>query len=160
MNAVANNPAGAVPAKFPSLEWFQNLADLMNGNRARAEQLGYVDCIARFTVTRDGKPLFCAQITFDEFEVLAVTRGTARNADKADFELKGELADWAEMIDNIRDGGGKPDLEHTLNRLSHIGTPFLLVQDDPMRRDMYFRYNQSLQEFFNASAQFETLYDQ
>jgi len=158
MTALAKPSEEILPAKFPSQEWFQNLAALMNANRARAEQLGYVDCVARFTVTRDGQSLFSAQITFEEFDVTDVTRGTTKNAGKADFELVGDLAAWKEMIDNIRMGNGRPDLEHTLNRLSHMGTPFSLQQDDPMRRDMYFRYNQSLQEFFNLSSKFETHY--
>lgn len=159
MSAVVKSIDEVIPAKFPSLEWFQNLAALMNANRARAEQLGYVDCVARFTVTQDTKLLLSAQVTFEEFEVLDVSEGTRKNAAKADFELTGDLADWTEMIENISAGNGKPDLEHTLNRLSHMGTPFLLVQDDPMRRDMYFRFNQSLQEFFNASAQFTSLFE-
>jgi hypothetical protein len=31
-----------------------------------------------------------------------------------------------------------------------------LVADDPLQADLYFRYNQSLQEFVNASAAFPT----
>jgi hypothetical protein len=60
------------------------------------------------------------------------------------------------MIESIAAGRGRPDLEHTLNRLSHAGTPFFLRSDDVLRGDLYFRFNQSLQEFVNASAQFET----
>ena len=35
---------------FPSLEWFERLAQLMGQNRARNEHLGYIDCVAIFTV--------------------------------------------------------------------------------------------------------------
>jgi hypothetical protein len=33
-----------------------------------------------------------------------------------------------------------------------------VVADDPLRRDLFFRYNQSLQEFVNASATFTTAF--
>ena len=64
------------------------------------------------------------------------------------------------MIENIARGGGRPDLTHTLNYLSHMGEPIAVRSDDTMRRDMYFRYNQSLQEFVNASAQIATVFDE
>ena len=70
--------------------------------------------------------------------------------------LEATLATWREMIENIAAGGGRPDLTHTLNYLSHPGTPIRLVADDPLKADLYFRYNQSLQEFVNASASFPT----
>lgn len=63
------------------------------------------------------------------------------------------------MIGSIAAGHGRPDLEHTLNRLSHMGTPMQLIGDDVLKTDLYFRYAQSLQEFFNASARFETRFD-
>jgi hypothetical protein len=39
-----------------------------------------------------------------------------------------------------------------------MGAPMGLRGDDPLRRDLYFRYNQSLQEFVNASAGFRTVF--
>jgi len=144
-------PETLPPATFPSLEWFQNLAAVWNANRVQAEHLGYIDCVARFTIGE-----FAAQVTFEEFEVMNVETGSEENADAADFNLVGETPDWQEMIENIAAGDGQPDLEHTLNRLSHMGTPFNLIQDDPLRRDYYFRYSQSLQAFFNLSAKFES----
>ena len=143
-------------ARFPSVGWFQNLAELMNANRARQEQLGYVDCVAGFRVDDAN---FEVHITFDEFEVTDVSEATSQDADRADFVLVASLATWREMIENIARGNGQPDLEHTLNRLSHMGTPISVVQDDQLRKDMYFRFNQSFQEFFNASAQFDTTFD-
>lgn len=154
----ANDSSDLSAAEFPSLEWFQNLAVLMNSNRSRQEQLGYVDCTARFTISRQGKSPFSVQITFEEFEAIDVAKGTKSNARQADFELIGDFGGWKEMIENIAQGEGAPDLEHSLNRLSHMGTPLLLVQEDPIRKDMYFRFNQSLQEFFNASAKFDTTF--
>lgn len=145
---------------FPSVAWFQRLADLMNADRARQEQLGYVDCVAEFTILNggdDGQPL-SIQVTFEEFEAIDVRQAKPDDAPRADFSLDAKLATWQEMIESIAAGNGRPDLEHTLNRLSHAGTPISLRSDDALRRDMYFRYNQSFQEFFNASARFRTVF--
>jgi hypothetical protein len=148
--------SAAVP--FPSVAWFSRLADLMNADRNRQIQLGYVDCVARFTVLKggpDGRD-WSADVTFEEFGVTDVREPKADEAGRADFALEADLATWREMIENVAAGQGRPDLEHTLNRLSHTGTPIFLRSDDVLRADLYFRFNQSLQEFVNASARFAT----
>lgn len=142
---------------FPSVEWFQRLAELMNANRARQEQLGYVDCIVQFTVSDGpgGRP-WSVQVTFEEFSVTDVRAVGPGDAARADFRLEATAATWHDMIASIARGNGRPDLDHTLNRLSHFGTPMRVVSDDVLKTDLYFRYNQSLQEFVNASAAFRT----
>jgi hypothetical protein len=142
---------------FPSVDWFRRLAELMNANRVRQEQLGYVDCVVGFTVTDgpNGAP-WTVEVTFEEFaatDVRAVPPGTPS---QADFRLEASAATWRDMIESIARGHGRPALEHTLNRLSHFGTPMRVVSEDVLKTDLYFRYNQSLQEFVNASAAFPT----
>ena len=159
MNAVVDTVA-VDAVNFPSQAWFERLARLMNENRARQEQLGYVDCIAQFTVldgAPDGGPL-AYRVSFEEFEALGVEEVATQALGSADFALEGSLTTWREMIENIAAGEGRPDLDHSLNRLSHMGTPMRLVYDDPIRMDCYFRFNQSLQEFVNASARFKTTF--
>jgi hypothetical protein len=148
--------SAAVP--FPSVAWFSRLAERMNADRNRQIQLGYVDCVARFTVLKggpDGRD-WSADVSFEEFGVKDVREPGPGESARADFALEADLATWREMIESIAAGGGRPDLEHTLNRLSHTGTPMFLRSDDVLRSDLYFRFNQSLQEFVNASAQFTT----
>jgi hypothetical protein len=148
--------SAAIP--FPSVAWFARLGELMTANRTRQIQLGYVDCVARFTVLKggpDGRD-WSADVTFEEFGVTDVREPAPGESARADFALEADLPTWREMIESIVAGGGRPDLEHTLNRLSHAGTPISLRSDDVLRADMYFRFNQSLQEFVNASAQFAT----
>ena len=149
-----------VAIAFPSIEWFHELARLMRENRAIHEHLGFIDCVARFTVL-DGGPAgkpWSAIVAFEEFEAVEVTEDRGGNDERADFTLEASLASWHEMIANIAQGRGRPDLTHTINYLSHMGTPFRLLSDDPLRRDLFFRYNQSLQEFFNASAGLRTIF--
>ena len=136
---------------FPSTAWFQRLADHMNAHRARQEQLGYVDCVAEFRVT--GGP--AVQVTFEEFAAVDVRPA---EPGRADFALEASRDTWRAMIESIARGGGRPELTQTLNHLSHPGTPMRLVADDPLKADLYFRYNQSLQEFVNASAGVRTVF--
>ena len=52
---------------FPSSEWFERLAQLMKLNRTLHEHLGYIDCVAQFTVLDGGpggKP-WSVQVTFE-----------------------------------------------------------------------------------------------
>lgn len=145
---------------FPSVEWFKQLAKLMNTNRARQEQLGYVDCVATFSVGDDsnGATPRHFQVTFEEFEAIGVKEVSSEEVVSADFALVASTETWSEMIRSIAEGGGQPDLDHSLNRLSHMGTPMKLNAPDPLKADLYFRYNQSLQEFFDASAGFTTVF--
>lgn len=141
---------------FPSLHWFLALAELMNENRALHEHLGFVDCIAEFAVD-DGGPhgeTVAYQVTFEEF--CAVDVRPATEPARADFRVSGPLWAWQMMISSIAQHGGRPALDCTLNHLTHLGEPLRVTSTDPLRRDLYFRYNQSLQEFFNASARIVT----
>jgi hypothetical protein len=151
---------------FPSSEWFERLAQLMKLNRTLHEHLGYIDCVAQFTVIDGGlggKP-WSVQVTFEEFDATDVREAGPREAGqndvaRADFTLEASLATWREMIEVIARGRGRPDLTHTLNYLSHPGTPIRVWSEDPLRKDLFFRYNQSIQEFINASAGFRTIFE-
>jgi hypothetical protein len=124
----------------------------MNANRAR--QLGFVDCVAEFAIT---EPAPCrVQVTFGEFSATDVR--LADDGGRADFVLEAPMAIWRAMIESIAAGRGRPGLEQTLNYLTHMGAPMAVRAADPLRRDLYFRYNQSLQEFVNASAAFRTTF--
>jgi len=134
---------------FPAPGWFEALAGLMNANRARQEQLGYIDCTVVFTVSdgsTDKLPRHF-QVTFEEFSALEVREVDAALALQADFALEASFATWRAMIESIAAGGGRPALNQT---------PMTLVAADPIRSDLYYRYNQSLQEFINASCVFDT----
>jgi hypothetical protein len=145
---------------FPSVEWFERLALLMKADRARHEHLGFIDCVAIFTVLDGGLrgKAWSAQVTFEEFEATDVREASADDLARADFRMDATMATWREMIESIARGHGRPDLTHTLNYLSHTGEPLRVWSDDPLRKDLFFRYNQSLQEFINASGTFQTIF--
>lgn len=139
---------------FPSLRWFERLGEEMHHDRTRHEHLGDVDCVAEFRILDAGGRPRSIQVRFEEFDVVDVRDAT--DPLRADFVVEGSLATWREMIENIAAHGGRPDLHHTLNYLTLPATPMRVTSDCPVRRDLFFRFNQSLQEFVNASAAFHT----
>jgi hypothetical protein len=132
----------------------------MNEDRALHEHLGDVECVAQFTVTDVGpaKSPWSVQVTFDGFEVSDIREVGPEALERADFVVETSLSVWRTMINGIRAGKGRPPLDQTLNFLSLPGVPIRVWSPDTVRRDMFFRFNQSLQEFFNASHRFSTAY--
>ncbi|HEY4408777.1 MAG TPA: hypothetical protein VGO87_02770 [Acidimicrobiia bacterium] len=154
-------PASATATlDFPSVEWFERLGQLMEEYRARHEHIGPIDCLTQFTVLDpegEGRDRHF-QITFELYSAISVREVIEEESSKADFIMETDTQVWQEMIENIRDNAGRPDLEHSLNRLSLPGTPIRVWAEDPLGRDMFFRFNQSLQEFVNASVHVPTRY--
>lgn len=148
------------PLTFPSVEWFTRLAELMETRRDRHEHIGPIDCVAQFTVFEcpPSGDSWHVQVTFEDFSVVEVREVTEEESASADFILETDYDVWQEMFTNIAENGGRPDLEHSLNKLSLPGVPIRLWSTDPLARDLFFRYNQSLQEFVNASAEINTVY--
>ena len=73
--------------------------------------------------------------------------------------LEGEYAAWKEMVENIRQHG-HADRTHTLNYLTLPDWPLRLApldeSQDQLDVDRFYRYNESLQEFFNEAAAVDT----
>jgi len=145
---------------FPSVEWFTRLGELMEENRAVHEHVGEIDCSCVWTVfDADGQGTDRHfQTTFALYSLVDAREVTEEERVKANFILETDVWVWKEMLDSIAEGGGRPDLEHSLNRLSLPGVPIRLWAEDPLDRDMFFRFNGSLQEFVNASVHIPTTY--
>jgi hypothetical protein len=145
---------------FPSIEWFVRLGELMEENRAVHEHIGEIDCSCVWTVfDADGQETDRHfQTTFELFSLIDVREVSEEERVKANFILETDVYVWKEMLENIAENGGRPDLEHSLNRLSLPGVPIRLWAEDPLDRDMFFRFNGNLQEFVNESAKIPTAY--
>ncbi len=148
------------PLVFPSVEWFTRLGELMDERRDRHVRIGPIDCLAQFTMFEcpPSGDSWHVQIRFEDFSVVEVREVAEEESADADFILETDLEVWQEMFRSIADGGGRPDLEHSLNKLSLPGVPMRLWSNDPLARDLFFRFNQSLQEFVNASSEINTVY--
>lgn len=153
---MANAPDVGPALPFPSVAWFQALATRSVADRAAWRKLGTVDCVAEFVVLdAPGGPVRI-QVTFDEFDIPDIRAVGPDEAERADFSLEASLATWRDMIENIQANNGRPDLSHSLNYLSLPGVPIYVRQDDPVRKDCFYRFNQSLQVFVNQCAQVAT----
>lgn len=143
---------------FPSVQWFEALGQLMHEQRDHFAKIGDMDCTMQLTLYDagpDGQPWRC-QVEFEGTDVVDVREVGEDDEERADFVLETDLDTWREMVDNIVANRGRPDLDHTLNRLSLPGVPIRLWGVDPVRRDAYYRFNQSLQHYINNAAALRT----
>ncbi len=141
--------------RFPSVEWFEETASRAAADRERARRLGYVDSLVGVSV-EDATGARGYVLEFAGYGVRKVREATSPE-EVADFTIAGPSAAWHEMIENIRANGGA-DLQHTLNRLTMAGTPLRVIAADQLKQDLFFRFNQSLQAFFDAARSVPTKY--
>lgn len=134
---------------FPSVEWFRAVADLVNQDEAY-RKLGTCDAKVGVQV---GERTFV--LTFEAFEVTDVHETTDPAAEDLDFTLVLPPEKWQEMIENIKQHG-RADLEHTLNSIDLATPEEFAKSDDYYRRDLFYRFNQSFQHFFDSSARIDT----
>ena len=142
---------------FPSTQWFEALARRMERNADAFRSLGSVDCTMIVKVDAPGGTELY-EIVFEGFAARSV-RPLARLADAAaeHFVLEASLDTWRDMIENIRANGG-PDLTHTLNNLTFPDDPMRVSGPDQLEVDAFYRYNESLQRYFNGAADLATRY--
>ena len=140
-------------AVFPSVDWFDEVRSLFNDDdRYRGAGGGYCNCVAGFKIA--GRVFV---LTFDGVECSAATEADEGSLDDVDFYLEMPMQDWRDMVANIAANNGA-DLHHTLNTLDLDRADGLATSKhgDQVREDLFFRYNQTLQFFFDASARVET----
>ena len=135
---------------FPSVEWLQALADLANEDED-FRKIGRLDAVVGLRVGDSGYRL--------AFEVLTcsdVREASETELREADFVIDMPPEMWQAMIDDIR-ANGRATGDHTLNSLD-------LSMEEPIHRnergdgyraDKFFRYNPSLQRFFDNVARLD-----
>lgn len=144
--------------KFPSTQWFEALQAQADQKPEQFKKLGFFDANVGIIVEpqNGGSPAGFV-LEFKGYGCKNVAE-TAEPKKHADFVLTGSHDAWQEMIENIR-ANGEADLGHTLNVLTLPGVPLKIEAEDQLKEDLFFRYNQSLQEFFNGAAGIETEFD-
>lgn len=138
---------------FPSVEWFDAVREVYNGDDAyRGAGGGMCDALVGVKV---GERLF--KLVFEGFECSGASEIDEAGLEETDFYLDLSAEEWREMIANISQNGAA-DLDHTLNTLDLTLDDGLAhsATGDQYRQDMFFRYNQTFQFFFDASARVET----
>lgn len=134
---------------FPSVEWFNAVKDLVNAD-PNFRQLGTVDTV---TGVKVGNKIY--EITFEAFECTGVREVNENALRDMDFWMEQSYDAWKDMLENIKKNGAA-DLSHTLNTIDLSAPEGFARSHDGYRRDAFYRFNQSLQDFFNASAKIDT----
>ncbi|MEX2238844.1 MAG: hypothetical protein WEB00_15070 [Dehalococcoidia bacterium] len=136
---------------FPSVEWFQEIQKRVNEDPA-FKKLGTADAAVGIKFSdRPEKYL----LTFEAFEVVNVAEAGDADLEAADFYLELPYDTWKEMIANIK-MNGHADLHHTLNTIDLELPEGFARSKDEYRRDLFYRFNQTFQDFFNKSAELDT----
>jgi hypothetical protein len=146
---------------FPSAGWFRALADLMAAQPEKYRKLGAMDLtlVPRITFPDGHAETFAVE--FEGNRCRAVERVDRPECVRGRHPviLEGEYGAWKEMIESIR-RNGHADLEHTLNYLTLPDWPLRLVPVDAAEGqldvDRFYRYNETLQEFFDEASRIET----
>ncbi|MCH8088834.1 MAG: hypothetical protein IH955_02335 [Chloroflexi bacterium] len=139
---------------FPSVEWFEAVRQVFNSDDSY-QTVGGGACDATFGI-KVGPGVFILE--FEGFECSGVKEATEEDLNEADFYLEMEFHEWREMLTNIRENGAA-DMRHTLNSMDLSRAPDGLARtktDDGYRLDLFFRYNQTFQHYFDASSRLDT----
>lgn len=136
---------------FPSTEWFQEAADLLNASDS-FQRLG--SCDADVGVQVGDR---CFAITFEAFAITGVAEVPCDAPGDLDFVLLQTPEQWRAMLENIKANGGA-DALYTLNSLDLSHSDGLATGEDYTRRDLFYRFNQTFQEFFDMAAGMETTF--
>lgn len=134
--------------EFPSTEWLAELAQLATKDDVY-RKFGRVDAAVGLKIADRA-----FRLSFDVFEINDIREIAVDELRDVDFYLEMEPERWQAMLDNIREHG-RAEGGFTLNSLD-LTLPNGLHQnstDDGYRADKFFRFNESLQRFFDLSAE-------
>lgn len=136
---------------FPSVEWFDQVRGVVNqGKEFRA--LGNCDTTMGVKV---GDRAF--RLQFEAFSCEQVSEIAIKDLGDADFYLEMSPGEWRTFLDNIKTNGGA-DGDHSLNTLDLSRDGGILRAKDDFLRQSFLRYHLSIQAYFDASAQVETVF--
>ena len=137
--------------QFPSVEWLKTAADMLNKSDS-FKRLG--TCDTQMGVQVDDNYY---EVDFEAFEVTDVKAIDARRADELDFVLVQPYDAWKAMLLDIKQNG-RATHNFTLNSLDLQSEKEFAVGKDYNRRDAFYRFNQTFQEYFDTAARFETTF--
>jgi hypothetical protein len=144
---------------FPSDEFFQALADRMNSQEAKYKKIGWVDLRLGVRVLPDDtfreEKLY--GLVFDTYTCEQAREIAAPTEVEAECVVEGPYWAWKEMFENIATHG-KADATHTFNYLTLTEWPLKLTGEDQLGIDKVFRYNFSLQLFWEEAAELDITY--
>lgn len=130
--------------------WFEVMAEDSRNRPDVYHRLGFGDLRLVFEET-DDSGVRCFGLVLDGYDVVAAGQLEDVESFHPDAVISGTREAWDEMAANIVHHGGA-DLAHTLNALSIAETPLKVSSPDPLGRDKFFRYAETLQTLFDSLA--------
>jgi len=146
---------------FPSVAWFECLAEHMHRHAETYRKLGPVELTLVLSIVHPDARRELYVVEFQGLGVRAITQvaGVSQVTGRHPVVLEGEYQAFRDMVANIQEHG-HADLTHTLNYLTLPDWPFSLraIDEDAGQLDVdrFYRYNQSLQEFFDEAGAIDT----
>lgn len=140
---------------FPTEAWFEEVRTVFNGDETyRGAGGGRCNCRSAMKI---GARNFL--VVFEGLECVETKEVDSSELDSCDFYLEMSADDWVAMVRDIADNDGA-SLHYTLNTLDLDREEGLArsTHNDQYRVDLFYRYNQTFQYFFDASARVATTY--
>ena len=140
-------------ARFPSVAWFESLNALCNEQDLfRVKRDGACDALVGI---KAGGQIF--ELRFEMLKVAGVREISADDLHDVDFWLEQTPEQWQAMIVSIKDLG-RAEGNYTLNSLDLMAVDDFARSHDGHRRDTFYSFNQTFQDYFDASAALETVF--
>ncbi len=134
--------------------WFDALVEVARADADRLAALGMADFRLLVEVSSEAGAARYG-IVLDGYDVAVTHRLPPDETFEPDAVLSGDESSWRELMENIVTHGGA-DASHSLNALSIAGWPLQLSSDDPVGRDKFFRYAETLQALFDGVSHLGT----
>lgn len=143
--------------RFPSVQWFEELRAAAGSDLERLKRLGTVDLTLVVKIDFATHSKFY-QIKFTGYRCIEVRELGDLAASAPDAVIiEGPYQTWRDMIESIQ-ANGHADLQHTLNTLTLYDTPLRVTAHNQLDTDLFYRYQQNLQEFFDSAAKLTTYF--
>ncbi|MCL4421987.1 MAG: hypothetical protein M1115_02250 [Actinobacteria bacterium] len=153
------NSAVGLLAEFPSGAWFDALVEDVHCHAEEYERLGFADCrLALEVIDSSGKARWFG-LVLNGYDIRSEGELADLDSFAPDVVLSGARSIWEEMLANIVEHRGA-DRSHTLNALSIAGFPLTTRSPDPMGRDKFYRYAETIQRLFDSAWRLAVTGDQ
>lgn len=130
--------------------WFEIMEDDARERPEVYQRLGFADL--RLVVEEvDGDRVRRFGLVLDGYDALYAGEIDDVDAFAPDATVSGPKEAWDEMAANIV-ANGRADGSHTLNAMTIAETPLRVTSTDPLGRDKFYRFAETLQTLFDSLA--------
>jgi hypothetical protein len=140
---------------FPSVDWFGQVRDVYNSDSSLHRGGGGACHTTAGLKIKDQNYL----IVFEGLQCADVRTASPAEMQASDFIIEMPYDIWKAMLESVQTHG-KADLNFTLNSIDlqqEQGIAYSPI-DDQYKQDLFYRYNQNFQDFFDASARIKTTF--